>query len=187
MNDHARTALSLLVHEHGIGTLQSTPKIFLVLIQHRLKEYPVEAEVLRAALEQQVPQLWLNRANRNVTGEDLTRQLMSKAHLNEDDAAWAVASWIEVLGKPAKAESPTMAGYMHLPPPEYKDRVKFVRAGIISGMIAGFLVGLAWGRVSVIGLFINTPYIEYMSTKQKQQLLVHATLRWGGWVVGSMA
>jgi hypothetical protein len=185
MNDQARTALGLLIHEHGIGTLQSTPKIFLILIQQRLKEYPAEAEVLRVALENQIPQLWMNRANNGLTPEDLTRQLMSKGRLKEDDAGWGVLSWMEVLGQPATSNCPTMAGYGQLPPPGHPERVKFVRAGIISGMIAGFLVGLAWGRVSAIGVFITHPNIEYMSTRHQQQLLAEAGLRWLAWVVGS--
>ncbi|HLW64103.1 MAG TPA: hypothetical protein VKS79_02210 [Gemmataceae bacterium] len=186
MNDHARTALGLLLQEHGVATLQSTPKIFLILIQQRLKEYPAEAEVLRAALENQIPQLWLKRAHNKVTAEDLTRQLASKARLQEEVAGWAVDSWTQVLGKPAGADFPTMAGYGQLPPPEHPERVKFVRAGIISGLVAGLLVGLAWGRVSAIGLFINTPHLEYYSQKQQQAVFIEATLRWAGWVVGSM-
>jgi hypothetical protein len=186
MNDHARTALGLLLQEHGVGTLQSTPKIFLILIQQRLKEFPAEAEVLRAALENQVPQLWLKRSHNKVTADDLTRQLMSKARLKEDVAGWAVDSWIEVLGKPAGAQFPTMAGYGQLPPPGHPERVRFVRAGIISGLIAGFLVGLAWGRVSAVGLLINTPHLEFYSQKKQQEVFVEATLRWAGWVVGCM-
>lgn len=134
-----------------------------------LADYPVEMELLIAALRVGVPKR-IAAQDARVGYDDFLAQLAEKfaaaAHTDREAAGWAVGAWATVLGKPAgyrpPEDEPPAAGRVYVDdfqPKGGEGFLKFMMAAIVTA--GGFLGGVAGGAMLPLVMLATEVATEY--------------------------